>query len=93
MEHRKEPGEAHAALMRELHGVVDRFGDNGMPGIERIAILGQLIGQEIAALPKDTPYGPNELLASVAANIEAGNRVGTGKSSGSNGSGLLGLGN
>ncbi len=90
MEHRKEPGEAHAALMRELHEVVDRFDTNGMPGIERIAILGQLIGQEIARLPKNTPYGPQELLASVAANIEAGNRVGMGKAS-SNGSGLVGF--
>lgn len=91
MDHRKEPGEAHAALMRELHAVVDKFDANGMAGIERIAILGQLIGQEIARLPKDTPYGPNELLASVAANIEAGNRVGMGKAQGSGG--LLGFGN
>lgn len=89
MQHRKEPGEAHAALMRELHGVVDKFDAQGMAGIERIAILGQLIGQEIARLPKGTPYGPQELLASVAANIEAGNRVGMGKAAGNGG--LLGF--
>lgn len=79
MDHRKEPSEAHAALMTELHALADRFGQNGMPGVERIAVLSQFIGQEIARLPKDVPYGPQELLASVAANIEAGNRVASGK--------------
>ena len=89
MDHRKDPGEAHAALMTELHAMADRFGQNGMPGIERIAVLSQFIGQEIARLPKDVPYGPQELLASVAANIEAGNRVASGKAQSS--SGLVGF--
>lgn len=80
MDHRKEPGEAHAAFMNELHALADRFGQNGMPGAERIAVLSQFVGQEIARLPKGLPYGPQELLASVAANIEAGNRVASGKS-------------
>ena len=45
MEHRKEPGAAHQALMSELRGVVGKFDAQGMPGVERIAILAQLIGQ------------------------------------------------
>lgn len=90
MNHRKEPGDAHQSFLRNLRGVVEQHDAQGMPGIERIAILAQLIGQEIADLPKGTPYGPQELLASVAANIEAGNRVASGKTQSS--SGLTGFG-
>lgn len=85
MQHRKEPGAAHQALMTELRGVVGRFDAQGMPGVERIAILAQLIGQEI----HDLPFGPAEILQSVAANIEQGNRVAAGKGTGN---GLLGFG-
>lgn len=88
MQHRKEPGAAHQALMTELRGVVGRFDAQGMPGVERIAILAQLIGQEIHDLPAGLPFGPGEILHSVAANIEQGNRT----ASGGNASGLLGFG-
>lgn len=88
MQHCKEPGAAHQALMAELHGVVGRFDAQGMPGVERIAILAQLIGQEICHLPKSVPYGPAEILHSVAANIEQGNRT----AAGGNANGLLGFG-
>lgn len=87
MQHRKEPGAAHQALMTELRGVVGRFDAQGMPGVERIAILAQLIGQEIHDLPPG-PFGAAEILHSVAANIEQGNRT----ASGGTGSGLLGFG-
>ena len=89
MEHRKEPGAAHQALMSELRGVVGKFDAQGMPGVERIAILAQLIGQEICDLPRGLPFGPAEILQSVAANIEQGNRVAAGKGTGN---GLLGFG-
>lgn len=75
MQHRKDPGESHHALMRDLAGIAARYDAQGMPGVERIAVLAQFIGREIAALPKDVPYGPQELLVSVARNIEAGNRA------------------
>lgn len=88
MQHQKEPGAAHQAFMAEMRGVVGRFDANGMPSVERIAILAQLIGQEIADLPKGVPYGPAELLHAVAANIEMGNRTAAGGTA----SGLLGFG-
>lgn len=88
MQHRKEPGAAHQAFMAELRGVVGRFDANGMPGIERIAILAQLIGQEIHDLPAGLPFGPGEILHSVAANIEQGNRMAAGGTA----NGLLGFG-
>lgn len=74
MQHRKDPGESHHALMRDLAGLAARYDAQGMPGVERIAVLAQFIGKEIAALPKDVPYGAAELLTSVARNIEAGNK-------------------
>lgn len=88
MHYRKQPGAAHQAFMTELRGVVGRFDANGMPGIERIAILAQLIGQEIHDLPAGLPFGPAEILHAVAANIEQGNRT----ASGGTASGLLGFG-
>lgn len=88
MQHQREPGAAHQALMAELRGVIGRFDLEGMPAVERIAILAQLIGQEIADLPKSVPYGPAELLHAVAANIEMGNRTAAGGVQ----SGLLGFG-
>jgi len=88
MQHRKEPRAAHQALMTELRGVVARFDAQGVPGVERIAVLAQLIGQEIHDLPPGLPFGAGEILHSVAANIEQGNRT----ASGGNPSGLLGFG-
>jgi hypothetical protein len=88
MQHRKEPGAAHQSLMRGLRAVVEQHGANGMPGVERIAVLAQLIGQEIHDLPRGLPFGPAEILQSVAANIEAGNR----KAAGGSETGLLGFG-
>lgn len=75
MQHRKEPGEAHHSLMRDLNGVLIRYDANGMPVVERIAVLAQIIGRQIL-LVEQGAYTPAELLQSVAANIEAGNKVG-----------------
>lgn len=77
MQHRKEPGAAHHALMTELNGVVKRFDDNGMPVVERIAVLAQVIGRQIL-LVEPGAYTPAELLQSVAANITAGNQAAQG---------------
>ena len=84
-----EPGRAHQALMTELHGVVDRFALNGMPAVERIAILAQLIGQEAVQI-NDTTISAADLLSAVAFNIQSGNQtaVGTFKQAGS----IVGLG-
>lgn len=73
MQHRKNPGAAHHALMTQLNGVVRRFDDNGMPVVERIAVLAQVIGRQILLVEPGT-FTPAELLQSVAANIEAGNK-------------------
>lgn len=75
MQHRKDPAEAHHSLMRDLVGLANRYDAQGMPGVERIAVFAQFIGKEIAALPKDVPYTPADLLTAVARNIEAGNRA------------------
>lgn len=88
MHHAKEPGEAHQSLMRGLRAVVEQHGANGMPGVERIAVMAQLIGQEVANLPANVPYGSAELLHAIAANIEQGNRTATGATA----SNLLGFG-
>lgn len=74
MAHNKEPVPAHHAFLRELQGVSAKFATNGMPGIERIAVMAQAIGAEIKTLPKDVPFTAQELLYSVARNIEQGNK-------------------
>lgn len=74
MQHRKEPGEAHHNLMKALNGVLLQYDANGMPAVERIAVLAQIIGRQIL-LVEQGAYTPAELLQSVAANIEAGNKV------------------
>lgn len=73
MAHAKTPGEAHHALLRDLTGVTERFGANGMPPVERIAVLAQLIGHELRAVPAGQ-YSAAEVLTAVAFNIEAGNK-------------------
>lgn len=88
MHHSKDPGAAHQAFMAELRGTCGRFDIQGMPGIERIAILAQLIGQEIHDLPAGLPYGAPQILHSVAANIAQGNCM----ASGGTATGLLGFG-
>jgi hypothetical protein len=73
MAHTREPGPGHHLLMADLHGVLDKYEQTGIPAVEQIALLGQIIGQKCAELdPKayDTP----ELLRTVALNITAGNR-------------------
>lgn len=68
----RDPGPGHQALMAELHGVCDRFETNGIPPIEQIAIVAQLIGQKISGLdPKVYDSGP--VLQSVIQNIVVGN--------------------
>lgn len=72
MEHRKEPTVAHQALMNDLNGVLERFDNDGMPVVERIAVLGQIIGKQIL-LVEPGAFSVSDLLTSVAGNIAAGN--------------------
>lgn len=88
MQHRKEPGAAHQSLAQDLHGLLGKYHAEGMPGIERIAILAQIIGREIAGLPGDAPFSPADVMHSVAANIASGNQVAAGKTQ-TPGGGLL----
>lgn len=69
--HAKTPDLAHQALVDRLHAVLGEFA--GMPKIEQIAMLGQVIGHLIAELPNGA-YGPSEVLRAVAANIAQGNQ-------------------
>lgn len=64
------PSNAHHALVQEAHIVLDRFA--GMPGIEKIAILSQVLGHLITELPNT--YGPGEVMGCIAANIAQGNQ-------------------
>ena len=68
----KEPGAAHHALLAELQGVLGRYDLQGVPVVERIAVLAQAIGAEIRKVPSGQ-YSANELLYSVSLNIAAGN--------------------
>lgn len=77
MIHSKQPSGAHHAFLSDVKGLCDRFDAAGMPGIERIALLAQVIGREIAALP-DGPFNSSDVLRSVSLNIEQGNRDVTG---------------
>lgn len=74
MEHRKEPGAAHHALMTDLNGVLQRYDANGMPPVERIAVLAQVIGRQIL-LVEQGAFTPADLLHAIAANIAAGNQA------------------
>ena len=69
--HAKQPGVAHQALVNEVHAVVDKFAS--MPVLERVAMLGQVIGHLVAEVP-DRAYSSGEIMQAVALNIAAGNR-------------------
>lgn len=69
--HARAPGMAHQALVDRAHALLGEFA--GMPKIEQIAMLGQVIGHLIAELPNGS-YGPSEVLQAVAANIAQGNQ-------------------
>ena len=68
----EQPGAAHHALLAEVQGVLGRYALQGMPAVERIAVLAQAIGAEVRQLPGGT-YTANEIMYSVALNIAAGN--------------------
>lgn len=70
--HVRTPDRAHNELVSQVHEVLDRFA--GMPRIEQIAMLGQVIGQIIAEVPTGG-YGPAEIMHAVALNIAAGNEA------------------
>ena len=69
--HAKTPQMAHQALVDQIHDVLDRFA--GMPKIEQMAMLGQVIGQLGAELPRGS-YSSAEVMQAVALNIAAGNQ-------------------
>ncbi len=74
----RQPGPGHQAIMRELHGVCDRFETNGIPPVEQIAMLAQLIGQKISGLDPAV-YDSATVLQSVLLNIVSGNEQASGK--------------
>lgn len=70
MGHLKQPDGAHHALSQDVHGVLGRYA--GMPKIEQVAILAQVIGHLICELPANS-YGTGEVMQAVAMNIASGN--------------------
>ena len=70
MGHLKSPDGVHHALSQDLHGVLGRYA--GMPKIEQVAILAQVIGHLICELPANS-YGTGEVMQAVALNIASGN--------------------
>lgn len=70
MAHTKAPDGAHHALAQDLHGILGRYA--GMPKIEQVAILSQVIGHLITEMPANS-YGTGEVMQCVAMNIASGN--------------------
>ncbi len=68
--HGKTPGLRHQMLLDDLHGVTARYKE--LPAVERLAIASQFIGQLVRELP-DGPYTKEQILQSVAGNMQAGN--------------------
>lgn len=71
MGHLKQPDGVHHALSQDLHGILGRYA--GMPKIEQVAILSQVIGHLICELPAGS-YGTGEVMQAVALNIAQGNQ-------------------
>lgn len=72
MAYLEQPGAAHHALLAEVQGTLGRYALQGMPAVERIAVLAQAIGAEVRQLPGGE-FTANEVMYSVAVNIAAGN--------------------
>lgn len=70
MAHTKTPDGVHHALSQDVHGILGRYA--GMPKIEQVAILAQVIGHVITEMP-DNSYGTGEVMQCVAMNIASGN--------------------
>jgi len=65
------PTPAHQALVDQMHGVLDRF--PSIPAVERLALLGQVVGHVIAELPADAGYSPQAVMHAISLNIASGN--------------------
>lgn len=70
MAHAKTPDGAHHALSQDLHGILGRYA--GMPKVEQVAILAQVIGHVITEMPANS-FSTGEVMQSVAMNIAVGN--------------------
>lgn len=79
----RNPNQGHQLFMRDMHAVCDRFEAQGIPPIEQIAILSQLIGQKCTDLSA-LAYDSAEVMRCVALGIQAGNsQAGNSQASGS----------
>ena len=74
----RQPNEGHHRLMQELHRVCDVAEGNGIPKIEQIALLAQLIGQHIHHLPPSAGYTAPDIMEAVARNMHVGNQTASG---------------
>lgn len=68
--HTRAADGAHNALVQDLHGLLGRYA--GMPKIEQVAMLAQVIGQLVTELPANA-YSTGEVMQAVAMNIASGN--------------------
>jgi len=89
--HCKDPGAAEQSLMLDLKGALKRHADQGMQPIVALAVLAQLLGQVVADVDA-AQYETADIMAAVAGNIEAGNKVANEAKKGSSSSGLVGFG-
>jgi len=68
----RQPGPGHQLFMEQARGLCARFEANGIPPIEQIALLGQLIGGLISDLdPKF--YTTLPVLEALMQNVVVGN--------------------
>lgn len=68
----QEPSRAHQAFMQDMRAVVERYDGQGMPAVEQMAVVAQLVGQIVSDIPEGQ-FSTAEISAAIAGNIEAGN--------------------
>jgi hypothetical protein len=76
------PHEGHQRFAREVNGICDKAETNGIPPVEQIAVLAQIIGQKISSLDPRLYTSTADVLESVMLNIIGGNEQ-AGKGAGS----------
>lgn len=66
-------GPGHQRFMNEMHGLLDRYETQGIPPIEQIALLAQIIGRKTSGL-SPIIYDSASVMQAVVLNIIEGNQ-------------------
>jgi hypothetical protein len=72
--HSRQPNAGHHQLVMELNGTLDKFELRGIPKVEQVALLAQIVGRLICECD-GRQYTSGELMACVAMNIASGNKA------------------